>query len=118
MIIGRTARIDLTVLVVDRDGRTVFRDGVTDSQSDMKFMETGVFANIADLQTLLQTVLDRSVDRVLDSSAFRAAVSRAEICSLLNRAHADLGEVQRGGGGGIAQAVRQTLKWLSRGVLS
>jgi ABC-type uncharacterized transport system auxiliary subunit len=75
MIIGRTARIDLTMSVVDRDGRIVFRDSVTDSQSDMKFLETGMFANIADLQSLLQTVLDRSVDRMLDSSAFRAAVS-------------------------------------------
>jgi hypothetical protein len=76
MIIGRTARIDLTMSVVDPAARTVFQDSATDSQSDMKFIETGIFANIADLQTLSQMVLDRTVDRMLDNSNFRSAIAR------------------------------------------
>ena len=52
MLMGRTARIDVTMSVVDRQGRTVYQDSVVDSQSDFKFLETGMFANIADLQAL------------------------------------------------------------------
>jgi uncharacterized lipoprotein YajG len=79
MIIGRTARIDLTMSVVDREGRIVYQDSARDSQSDMKFIETGVFANITDLQALSETVLDRTVDRMLDAQAFRAAVARSGV---------------------------------------
>jgi hypothetical protein len=77
MIIGRTARIDLTMIVLDQAGRAVFNDSVTDSQSDSKFLETGVFANIDDMQVLSQTVLDRTVDRMLDNPEFRAAVAKS-----------------------------------------
>ena len=52
MLMGRTARIDVTMSVVDRQGRTVYQDSVVDSQSDFKFLETGMFANIAHLQAL------------------------------------------------------------------
>jgi hypothetical protein len=76
MLIGRTARIDMTMSVLDQAGRTVFEDSAIDSESDMKFMQTGIFADIADLQALSQTVLDRTVDRMLDNPAFRTAVAR------------------------------------------
>jgi hypothetical protein len=75
MIIGRTARIDLTMSLVDKAGRTVFQDSAVDSESDEKFFETGIFAEIGDLQKLSQTVLNRTVDRMLDSPGFRAAVA-------------------------------------------
>src|SRR5690348_65258 len=39
MIIGRTARIDLTMTVLDQAGRVVYQDSATDNQSDMKFFE-------------------------------------------------------------------------------
>ncbi len=76
MIMGRTARIDLTMTVLDRSQRGVFTDSVTDSQSDMKFFETGVFADISDMQALSQAVLNRTVDRMLDNPNFRAAVGQ------------------------------------------
>ena len=76
MIIGRTARIDITMSVVDQVGRTVYQDAATDSQSDLKFFQTGVLANIDDLWVLVETVLNRTVDRMLDNPAFRAAVAR------------------------------------------
>jgi len=76
MIIGRTARIDLTMAVLDQAGRVVYQDNATDSQSDMKFFETGILANIGDMQVLAQAVLDRTVDRMFDNPAFRAAVAR------------------------------------------
>jgi hypothetical protein len=77
MIIGRTARIDLTMYVNDRAGRIIYQGSATDSESDMKFLETGVLANIDDLRVLLQTVLDRTVDRMLDNAEFRDALIRA-----------------------------------------
>ena len=76
MILGRTARIDMTMFVVDQDGRAVFQDSAVDSQSDFKFFQTGVFADIDDLQVLAETVLNRTVDRMLDNPAFRAAITR------------------------------------------
>jgi uncharacterized lipoprotein YajG len=74
MIIGRTARIDLTMQVADQSGRVVFRRDVADSVSDMKFLQTGVFASIDDLRVLAKTVLDRTVDKLLDDPSFRAAI--------------------------------------------
>ncbi len=77
MIIGRTARIDLTMTVIDRDGLVVYQDSAVDSESDMKFMQTGVLADIGDLQMLAQTVLDRTVNKLLDNPNFRAALAHA-----------------------------------------
>jgi uncharacterized lipoprotein YajG len=74
MIIGRTARIDLGLSVLDASGRTVYQDSATDSQSETKFFESGVFADIADLQKLCEIVLNRTVDRMLDNPLFRAAI--------------------------------------------
>ena len=45
MIIGRTARIDLTTSVIDRGGLVVYQDNAVDSESDMKFMQAGVLAD-------------------------------------------------------------------------
>lgn len=77
MIIGRTARIDLTMAVTDAAGRAVYQDAVADTGSETKFFETGVFADIADLKALSQTVLNRTVDRMLDKPAFLAAIGAA-----------------------------------------
>jgi hypothetical protein len=75
MMIGRTARIDLTMSVVNQTGATVYEDSATDSESETKFFETGIFANIDDLKKLCEIVLTRTVDRILDKPAFRASVS-------------------------------------------
>ena len=75
MIMGSTARMDLTASVTDSQGRSVFEQNVQDSTSDFAFFKTGVFADIADMQRMCQVVLDRSVDKVLDSSAFRSAIA-------------------------------------------
>ncbi|MDB5396938.1 MAG: hypothetical protein JWM91_4444 [Rhodospirillales bacterium] len=74
--IGRGARIDLRMSVVDRAGRTVFEDSATDEESEAAFAESGIFGKIEALQRLCEVVLDRSVDHLLDSPGFRAAVSR------------------------------------------
>jgi hypothetical protein len=76
MIIGRTARIDLTMVLRDRAGKQLYDDSVSDSISDMKFFETGVLANIEDLQDMTQTLLNRTVNRMLDTPAFRDAITR------------------------------------------
>jgi uncharacterized lipoprotein YajG len=76
MIIGRTARINLTMTVLNPSGAAVYEDTVSDSESETKILETGIFADIADLQRLCQIVLNRAVDRLLDQPGFRAAVSR------------------------------------------
>jgi hypothetical protein len=77
MIVGRTARIDMTMTVLDQAGRSVFEDTTVDSESDTKFFQTGVFADIEDLRALSITVLNRSVNRLLDNPAFRAAIARS-----------------------------------------
>jgi hypothetical protein len=77
MIVGRTARIDLSLSALDAGGHTVFQDSATDSQSETKFFESGVFADIADLQKLCEIVLDRTVDRMLDNPLFRTAIQSA-----------------------------------------
>lgn len=74
---GRTARIDLTKSMFDRESRVVCRDHAVDSEADMKFLETGVLVKITDLQALAQTVLDHTVDRMLDNPQFRAAIARS-----------------------------------------
>lgn len=65
------------MIALDRSDHTVFADSVSDSQSDMKFFDTGVFADIGDMRDLSQTVLNRTVDRMLDNPAFRAKVEQA-----------------------------------------
>lgn len=77
MILGRTARIDMTMSVTDAAGRSIYQDSATDTESDMKFFQTGVFAEIADLRVLSEKVLSKTVDRMLDNPAFRRAVERA-----------------------------------------
>ena len=67
----------LCVRVLDQAGRIVFQDSAIDSESDLKFFQTGILADIDDLQVLSQTVLNRTVDRMLDNPAFRAAVANA-----------------------------------------
>lgn len=75
MMIGRTARIDITMTVLDPNGQTIYRDQVIDSLSETKFFQTGVFAEIDDLRVMVQTLLNRTVDRMLDNPGFRAAVA-------------------------------------------
>jgi hypothetical protein len=79
MMVGRTGRIDLTMSVVDQGGNTVYEDAATDSESETKFFETGIFADIADLQKLCEIVLNRTVNRLLDKPEFRTAAARASV---------------------------------------
>jgi hypothetical protein len=76
MIMGRTARIDLTMAAVDSAGRNVYQDSTVDKESDFRFFETGVLANIQDLRALSLVVLNRTVDHMLDNPAFRSAIAR------------------------------------------
>jgi ABC-type uncharacterized transport system auxiliary subunit len=73
---GRGARIDVGMSVLDRAGRTVFDDNAKEDVSESEFLQVGVFADIKDLQRISETVLDRAIDKLLDSPGFRAAVSR------------------------------------------
>ena len=73
--IGRGARIDLTMSVVDQSGRTVFEDSAKNDESESAFAESGIFGKIEALQRLSETVLDRSIDHLLDSPGFRAVVT-------------------------------------------
>jgi uncharacterized lipoprotein YajG len=75
MIIGRQARINLTLSLVNQAGATVYEDSVTDSESDMKFTQTGIFADINDLKRLCEILLARTVDTMLDKPGFRAALT-------------------------------------------
>jgi len=73
---GRGARIDVGMSVIDNAGRTVFDDSAKSDISEAEFFQTGILANIQDLQRLSETVLDRAIDQLLDKPAFRAAVAK------------------------------------------
>lgn len=75
MIIGRTARIDMDLVVIAADGRSIYKDVVSEEKSDFKFFATGVFADVMDLKRMVQSLLDAAVDRMLDKPEFRAAVA-------------------------------------------
>ena len=74
--IGRGARIDLTMAVIDKTGRTIFEDAAKDEESESAFAESGIFGKIEALQHLCEVVMDRSVDKLLDSPRFRAAIAQ------------------------------------------
>lgn len=73
MYMGRGARIDLTMSVVNQAGQTVYSDNAVDKLEDFK-AAMGVFADIDDLRQMCETLLDRTVDQMLDKPEFRAAV--------------------------------------------
>ncbi len=79
MYINRGARIDVTLSVVDAAGRTIYQDHIEDKMSELKFFETGIFADIHDLQVMSEQLLSRTVDRMLDNPGFRAAVAGARV---------------------------------------
>jgi hypothetical protein len=55
-------------------GCNIYEDSAADIESETKIFQTGVFADIADLQKLCEIVLSRTVDRMLDKPEFRAAI--------------------------------------------
>lgn len=75
MIMGRTARIDMDLVVVSKDGRAIYKDAVNEEKSDFKFFATGVFADIMDLKRMVQSLLDAAIDRMLDKPEFRTAIA-------------------------------------------
>jgi len=77
MMVGRTARIDVSMSVVDHAGRTIYEDRATDSESETKAFQTGIFADINDLKKLCEIVLARTVNHMLDKPEFLAAVKAA-----------------------------------------
>jgi uncharacterized lipoprotein YajG len=77
MLLGRTARIDLTLSVINQAGATVYEDTAVDSESEgYKPFQVGMMADINDLKRLCEIVLARTVDHMLDNPAFRAVVAR------------------------------------------
>lgn len=76
MIMGSTARIDLDMSVIDvATNKVIYKDTDVDERSDFHFFATGVFASMDELQKLAQTVLDATVDKMLDKPAFRDAIA-------------------------------------------
>jgi uncharacterized lipoprotein YajG len=76
MIMGSTARIDLDMSVIDTaTSKVVYKDSAKNERSDSHFFAVGVFASMDELQKLAQTVLDATVDEMLDKPAFRAAIA-------------------------------------------
>ena len=77
MIMGSTARIDLDMDVIDQATReSIYHDTAVDQRSDFHFFATGIFASMDELETLAQTVLDATVDNMLDKPGFRAAIGQ------------------------------------------
>ena len=69
--IHRNAAIDLDLAVIDRAGRTVYKDSVKDERETFQFFD----ADIDGLQKLAQDVLNAAVDRMLDNPKLRTVLS-------------------------------------------
>ena len=69
---SRHAYIDIDMQLLDRSGRLVYEDSVKDERDQGNFFGT----DIADLETLVNSLLDSTIDRMLDKPAFRAALAR------------------------------------------
>lgn len=68
----RNSYIDIDLTVVDRTGRTVYKDTVKDQRS-----ETALFsANIDTLQKQVQDLLNATVDRMLDNPKLHSVLSK------------------------------------------
>jgi hypothetical protein len=70
----KTSRVDITTSMIDQKSHTVYQDSVIDHQSDFK-PQVGILADVGDLRASSEIVLNRTVDRMLDSPDFRAAVA-------------------------------------------
>jgi uncharacterized lipoprotein YajG len=80
MIMGSTARIDVDMSVIDEaTQKVIYKDTFSDQRSDFHFFAVGVFASMDELQKLAQMVLDATVDHMLDSPGFRAAIERRAV---------------------------------------
>lgn len=78
MIMGSTARIDLDMVLLDATtNQVIYKLTAADQKSDFHFVATGVFASVEDLQRLAQSLLDSTVDKMLDSYGFRDALAKA-----------------------------------------
>ena len=76
MYMGRGARIDVTLSVVDQAGATVYEDTAVDTESGgYKPFQTGIMADINELKQLCEVVLARTVNTMLDKPGFRAALA-------------------------------------------
>jgi hypothetical protein len=74
MYIGRSARITVTLTLINQAGATVYEDTVVDKESETK-AAIGIFADVNDLKRLCEIVLARTVDTMLDKPGFRAALA-------------------------------------------
>ncbi len=68
--IHRNAAIDIDLAVMDRAGRTVYKDSVKDERETFQLFD----ADIDALQKLAQDVLNAAVDRMLDNPKLRAVL--------------------------------------------
>ena len=75
--LNRSARVDLTLFVLDRAGQTIYQRSIADMVSELRLFQGGIAASIDELRQMAEGLLSRTVDRMLDDPAFRAAVDRA-----------------------------------------
>ena len=69
---SRHAHIDIDTQVLGRSGGLIYEDSVKDARDQGNFFGT----DIADLETLVNSLLDSTIDRMLDKPAFRAALAQ------------------------------------------
>ena len=75
--IGRKAVIDMELRVADRSGAIIYTDSVKDQTYEGTIFDNGIFAGIGELGRSVQTLMNRSVDRLLDKEGLRAVLSGA-----------------------------------------
>ena len=75
------AYIDLDLQVADRSGRVIYSDTIKDERHDGITFRGFPFGDIDGLAKLVQTLLDSSIDRLLDKPGLRAVLGRSPALS-------------------------------------
>ncbi len=75
--LSQNAYVDMDLLVYDRSGQTVYQDTIKDHAEEGAFFKSGAFADINELGKFVQTLLNTAVDRLLDKPALRAVLRAA-----------------------------------------
>ncbi len=72
--LDRNAYIDMDLRVADRAGAIIYSDTVKDKRAEPSLFSGGLFGDIDVLGKYVQTLLNASMDRMLDKPALRAVL--------------------------------------------
>ena len=73
--LGRKAELKMSLSVLDRAGRAIYSDSVSESSYVGTFFDNGIFAGIEDLRASVEKLMSLGIDHMLDKAALRRALT-------------------------------------------